>query len=71
MNRLLRVISCLFLFANQPLWCGDYQEINKEKYEEMLKKIKNLDFSKIVTYEKVDEGDLKKELACVAGLCEI
>ena len=57
--------------SNHVYQLPPYEEINKEKYEEMLKKIKNLDFSKIVTYEKVDEGDLKKELACVAGLCEI
>lgn len=48
-----------------------YEEITKEKYEEMLSKVKDLDFSKIVTYEKVDETEIKKELACVAGLCEV
>lgn len=48
-----------------------YEEITREKYEEMLLRVADLDFSKIVTYEKVDEGDVKKELACVAGLCEV
>ena len=37
----------------------------------MLLKVSDLDFSKIVTYEKVDETEIKKELACVAGVCEV
>jgi hypothetical protein len=37
----------------------------------LLKHVENLDFSKIVTYEREDETEVKKELACVAGLCEI
>ena len=48
-----------------------YEEISKEKYEEMKNRLGDLDFSKIVTYEKVDETELKKELACVGDVCEI
>jgi ribonucleoside-triphosphate reductase len=48
-----------------------YETIDKERYEEMKKKVEDLDFSKIVTYEKVDETEVKKEMACVAGLCEV
>lgn len=48
-----------------------YEEITKEKYEEMKKRLGELDFSKIVTYEREDVTEAKKELACVAGLCEI
>ena len=33
--------------------------------------LKNIDFSKIVTYEQEDETEGSKELACVAGLCEV
>lgn len=57
--------------SNHVYKLSPYEEITKEKYEEMLKKIENLDFSKIVTYEKVDETEVKKELACVAGICEV
>jgi hypothetical protein len=56
--------------SNHVYQLAPYEEITKEKYEELLKKVKNLDFSKIVTYEKVDETEVKQELACVAGLCE-
>ncbi len=48
-----------------------YEEITRERYEEMLLKVEDLDFSKIVTYEKVDETEVKKELACVSGVCEV
>ena len=57
--------------SNHVYQLAPYEEINKEKYEEMLKKVEHLDFSKIVTYEKVDETEVKKELACVADLCEV
>jgi ribonucleoside-triphosphate reductase len=57
--------------SNHVYQLAPYEAITKERYEEMKKKVEDLDFSKIVTYEKVDEGDVKKELACVAGLCEV
>jgi ribonucleoside-diphosphate reductase alpha chain len=57
--------------SNHVYQLAPYEEITKEKYEEMTKNFEHIDFSKIVTYEKVDETELKKELACVGGLCEI
>ncbi len=57
--------------SNHVYQLAPYEEINKERYEEMQKKLKDLDFSKIVTYEKVDETEVKKELACVSGVCEV
>lgn len=48
-----------------------YEEITKEKYEEIAKRWESIDFSKIVSYEKVDETQGAKELACVSGVCEI
>ena len=48
-----------------------YEEIDKEKYEELSKKLENVDYSKIVSYEREDELDVKAELACVSGTCEI
>lgn len=57
--------------SNHVYQLAPYEEIDKEKYEEMVKAFSDLDFSKIVTYEKEDETEVKKELACVAGLCEI
>ncbi|HMO79104.1 MAG TPA: ATP cone domain-containing protein [Candidatus Paceibacterota bacterium] len=48
-----------------------YEEIDKAKYDEMLKKFENIDFSKILAYEQVDETNLKQELACAGGVCEV
>ncbi len=31
----------------------------------------DIDFSKILAYEATDETDVKKELACVGGVCEV
>ena len=30
-----------------------------------------VDYSKLVAYERQDESDMKKELACAGGVCEI
>jgi ribonucleoside-diphosphate reductase alpha chain len=57
--------------SNHVYQLAPYEEITKEKYEEMVKNFEHIDFSKIVTYEKVDETEVKKELACAGGLCEI
>ncbi len=57
--------------SNHVYQLAPYETIDKERYEEMVKQLGSLDFSKIVTYEKEDETEIKKELACVAGICEI
>lgn len=57
--------------SNHIYQLAPYEEITKEKYEEMKNRLGELDFSKIVTYEKQDETEVKKELACVGGLCEV
>lgn len=57
--------------SNHVYQLAPYETIDKAKYEEMIKKVSHIDFSKIVTYETVDETELKRELACVAGLCEV
>lgn len=48
-----------------------YEEITKERYNELAKRWEDIDFSKIVSYEKLDETQGAKELACVSGVCEI
>jgi ribonucleoside-diphosphate reductase alpha chain len=48
-----------------------YEEISKERYEEMVKNFPELDFSKIVLYEHEDGTQGSKELACSSGVCEI
>ncbi len=57
--------------SNHVYQMAPYEAINKEKYEKMIKELGHLDFSKIVTYEKEDETEVKRELACVSGTCEV
>lgn len=56
---------------NHVYQLAPYEEINEAKYLELAKRLEHVDYSKIMTYEKTDELDVKKELACVAGVCEI
>ncbi len=48
-----------------------YEEITEERYKELVSKLPQVDFSHIVAYEKDDETQGSKELACVSGVCEI
>ncbi|MDE1975200.1 MAG: ribonucleoside-triphosphate reductase [Patescibacteria group bacterium] len=48
-----------------------YEAIDEKTYRDLAKKMEHVDYSKIITYEKQNETDLKKELACVSGVCEI
>ena len=47
------------------------EEIDEKTYKELYERIKNIDFSKLVLYEEEDETDVKQELACAGGTCEI
>ena len=48
-----------------------YESIDKKRYEEMVANFPNIDYSKLVIYERTDETEQKKELACVGGVCDI
>lgn len=61
-----------FLPRNDHVYqLAPYEEIDEKRYNELVKKVGNIDFSKIVTYEQADESDMKKELACAGGMCEV
>jgi len=57
--------------SNHVYRLAPYEEITREQYEAMVKKFPEIDFSKIVSYEREDQTQGSKELACVAGVCEI
>ncbi len=46
------------------------ETIDKKTYDALMKKMPDIDFGKIMEYEKTDETEVKKELACVAGVCD-
>ena len=48
-----------------------YESIDEKTFKELSKRMEHVDYSKIITYEKQNETDLKKELACAGGVCEI
>lgn len=56
---------------NHVYQLAPYEEVTEAEYEELAKRWENIDFSKIVVYEKSDETENKRELACVSGVCEI
>jgi ribonucleoside-triphosphate reductase len=57
--------------SNHVYQLAPYEEITKQQYEEMLKRFNNVDYGKLYAYERTDETEMKKELACVSGACEI
>lgn len=56
---------------NHVYQLAPYEAIDEKTYHEMAKRLAHIDFSKIITYEKQDETEVRKELACVAGVCEV
>jgi ribonucleoside-triphosphate reductase len=46
-----------------------FEDCTKEKYDELMETLTQVDLSKIVEFE--DSTDLKGELACAGGACEI
>jgi len=48
-----------------------YETITKEEYEARMARFPKVDYSKLTAYERQDESDMKRELACAGGTCEI
>jgi len=48
-----------------------YEDISEQRYGELVAKLPHVDFSQIVAYEREDQTQGAKELACVGGVCEV
>ncbi|MDE1965822.1 MAG: ribonucleoside-triphosphate reductase [Patescibacteria group bacterium] len=48
-----------------------YEAISKERYAELTKNFSHIDYGKLYAYERQDETEMKRELACVGNTCEI
>ncbi len=48
-----------------------YETIDKKTYEALAAKFPVIDYSKLIVYERTDETEQAKELACAGGTCEI
>ncbi|MFN3638316.1 MAG: ribonucleoside-triphosphate reductase, partial [Chloroherpetonaceae bacterium] len=57
--------------TNHVYALAPYEAISKEKYEQLANALPKIDFAEIVCYEETDETQGAKELACVAGSCEL
>ena len=56
---------------NHVYQLAPYEEIDEARYAELSARLAHVDYSKIITYEKKDELDVKKELACAGNVCEV
>ncbi len=56
---------------NHSYRLAPYEEIDKETYEKLVEKFKDIDYSKLVTYELKDETEQVRELACSGGTCDL
>ncbi len=56
---------------NHVYQLAPYEAIDEKRYRDLLKRFDHIDFSKIMTYELTDETEVKKELACAGGVCEV
>jgi len=56
---------------NHVYQLAPYEAIDEKTYTELSRRLAHIDYSKIITYEKTNELDVKKELACVGGVCEV
>lgn len=57
--------------SNHVYRLAPYEAITKEEYEARAARFPKVDYTKLMAYERQDESDMKKELACVGGTCEI
>lgn len=57
--------------SNHVYRLAPYETITEKEYEERLARFPKVDYSQLIAYERQDESDMKKELACAGGVCEI
>ncbi|MHB8710031.1 MAG: ATP cone domain-containing protein [Minisyncoccota bacterium] len=57
--------------SNHVYRLAPYEAITKEEYEARMANFPKVDYSKLIAYERQDETEMKRELACAGGTCEI
>ena len=57
--------------SNHVYRLAPMEEITKDRYEELMSRFPKIDYARLIQYERQDETEQKKELACASGVCEI
>ncbi len=57
--------------SNHVYRLAPMEEITKARYEEIMSTFPKIDYAQLVQYERQDETEQKRELACAGGTCEI
>jgi ribonucleoside-diphosphate reductase alpha chain len=57
--------------SNHVYRLAPMEEISAGRYVELAKSFPSIDYTKLIQYERQDETEQKRELACVGGTCEI
>ncbi len=57
--------------SNHVYRLAPYETITEKEYEDRVARFPKVDYSKLYAYERQDETEMKKELACAGGVCEI
>lgn len=48
-----------------------YEAINEERYQELVQAFPEIDYAQLMLFESTDETEVKRELACAGGACEL
>lgn len=66
------IVGISFLpYTEHVYQLAPYEAITAEKYQELLSKFPQIHYEKLIYYEIEDSTDVKKELACAGGVCEL
>jgi ribonucleoside-triphosphate reductase (thioredoxin) len=57
--------------SNHVYQLAPYETIDETRYTQMKQSLGEIDFSQIVRFEEYDQTEVKRELACAGGLCEL
>jgi len=57
--------------SNHVYRLAPMEEITKERYEELMTNFPKVDYGRLIQYERTDETEQKRELACAGGTCEV
>lgn len=57
--------------SNHVYRLAPYEAITKARYDELKAAFPQVDYGRLLQYERTDETEQKRELACAGGTCEI